>query len=283
MRTPPARGKFVAATAVGLLSTALLAAPVGADEYRTSGSGKHFYTSWTEYDADDALGLPGNVHIGYLSGWSDQYGTYFYGNVTDFDCDEGESPWGGHGIVETIAEEGAKTAEASAQDAVDAIVDSGASVIDANEVIEAVQERLSEAVPAAIAEEIEEEIPTCDYIQDRFLDGTDTVTFTVDIRAQVVQVSGTLTVAGGGHGEPSEVLGTPPINLTITGGEWQKYESSYSYWGQGYRYSYWSEGTDYYGGTVSGAIGAMGFDDEPDDEAYGGFGTFRYKTVEKIR
>jgi len=268
--------------AVAVLAIVATAVPVGADTIRSRGSGQHFHTSWTEYDPDDILGLPGNVHIGYLSAWTDQYGTYSYGGVTDFECDPGESPWGGHGVVEAIVEEADQVAKDVIENTVDEIVDSGASVIDPDVVVEAVKETFSEAVPAAI----EEEVPACDYIQDRFLDGTGTLTYTVNTKNQVATITGTVTVTGGhgGHGEePGPVLGQPPVNLTMTGGEWQGYEWSNAYWGEGYRYFNSQKGTDIWGASVSGSIGAMGFDDDADDQAYGGFGSFMWQTEERIR
>ena len=277
MRSTVAR-RLAIATALAVVGTVVLAPAVGADSYRTRGTGQHFNVSWTEHDPDDLLQLPGNTHVGWLGGWSDQYGTYFYGQVTDFDCDPGEVPWGG-GHVEVIAEEASETATDAAEDAVDDIVESGASVIDGEEVIEAVQSELAETV----SETIEDEIKGCDYIQDRFLDGAGTVEFEVDLSSKSVIVSGTVTVSHGGHGEPGQVLATPPINLTISGGDWYDYESFYKTTSANYKYSDWRQGTDYYGGTVTGAIGAMGFADDPDDEAWGGFGLFAFKTVERIR
>lgn len=279
MRPVSARRRVVLTTALALLTTTAVALPAGAEKVQTEGTAQFFYTSWTELDPDDVLGLPGNVHVGFLSGWNDQYGTYFYGNVTDFECDEGEVPGGGHDVVEGIAAQGMKTARNAEQDAIDAIIDSGAKIIKGATVISEIQSQLNDDLP----EFVEDEIPTCDYIQDRFLDGTGTVTFTVDTKAAIATVEGTLTVTGGGHGEPGPVLGMPPINLTISGGEWQKYEYSSSYWGQDYKYSDWSNGTSFNDGTVTGAIGAMGFDDDPDDISYGGFGSNRYRTVEQIR
>lgn len=286
MKTARARRTIATATTLGLLAMAVVASPAAAADYRQVGEGRQFYTSWTEYDLDDSLGLPGNVHLGYLSGWSDQWGTYMYGNVTDFDCDEGEIPgWGGHGIEETVSKEAARAADAAVEDAIDAVIDSGASRIKGESVRTAVREAVRTDVPAAIVEIFEEEVEYCDYVQDRFLDGTETATFTVDIVNAVATVTGTLTVTGGhgDHGEPGEVLGRPPVNLTITGGEWQQSKGAYAFWGADYRYEYSSEGTDIFGGTVSGAIGAMGFDDDADDTSFGGFGSYRYKTVEKIR
>lgn len=272
-------------TALAVVATLVWAAPAGAEVYRSRGTGQQFYVSWTEIDLDDSLGILGNVHVGYLSGWSDQYGTYFWGNVTDFECEEGEVPWGGHHVVEAVVDEAVEAAGAAADKAVEDIIDSGATLIDSRTVIDTVQESLSDTV----SDVVEEEVPNaCDYMQDRFLSGTDldgnpTVNFTVDMTNKLVTVSGTLLVFGGGHGEPEEVLGMPPINMTISGGEWQKYENSYKYWSESFAYSYWSAGTDYYGGTITGAIGAMGFDDDADDVAFGGFGSWSYRTVERIR
>ncbi len=282
MKIPTARRTLTAVTAV-LLMGMLLAPSASARAVRTGGTGQHFYVSWVEVDLTDALGLPGNVHVGYLSAYSDAWGTYFYGSVTDFDCDEGEVWWGGaHGFTEEVVEDAVLTAEAAVADAIDDIIDSGAKVIDADLVVANVTSELADEVPDEI---VDEAPPACDYIQDRFLDGTDTASFTVNMTTKVATVTGTLIVTGGhgGHGEPGPVLGRPPVNLTISGGSLDQYKWSYENWGKGYKYSHRQDGANYYGGVVSGSIGAMGFADDADDESFGGFGSFRYRTVERIR
>lgn len=285
MNTNRTKRTIAPAMALALLTTVLWAPAASAGStYRAKGSGSQFWINWTEYDPDDTLGIPGNVHVGYLSGYDEQYGTFFYGNVTDFDCDPGEVPWGGGHGGETVVFEGQASADAGEQKALDAIIASGAKSIDAATVVDSILTNLEEDVPEVIDEEFP---PACDYIQDRFLNaeekGKPTVTFTVDAKKETLTVKGYLVVTEGGHGEPGGVLGRPPINMTVTGGDWQKYESSYKGSGQDYSYSYSQKGTDFYGGTVTGAIGAMGFADDADDESFAGFGSFSYKTVERIR
>lgn len=285
MNSKPSKRTVASAMSLALLTSVLWAPAANAGStYRAKGNGSQFWVSWTEYDPDDLLNIPGNVHVGYLSGYDEQYGIFFYGNVTDFECDPGEVPWGGgHGVEEVVAE-GQQSADAGEENALDAIIASGAKTIKAETVVDSILTNLEEDVPGFIEEEFP---PACDYLQDRFLgaeeNGKPTATFTVDAKKETLTVTGNLVVSAGGHGDPGGVLGRPPINLTITGGEWQKFEYSYKGSGQDYSYSYWQKGTDFYGGTVSGAIGGMGFDDDPDDESFGGFGTFSYRTVERIR
>jgi hypothetical protein len=270
---------------IGLASPLCFASSAGAQSTRTSGAGNSVDVSWTEYDPDDLLGLPGNVHIGYLYAYTGPYGSYVGGSVTDFDCDEGESPYGGHGgqgVEEVVVDEAADSARDAVQDSIDATIDSGASTIDATDVADAVQAQLSEDVPDVIHDEFEE-IPACDYVQDRFLSGDGTATVTIDKRTRVARIVGTLTVSNGGHGETGTVLATPPVDVTIAGGDWEKYESSYSSRSASYKYSNWEKGTRFYGGAVTGGIGRMGFADDADDVSFGGFGYFRYTTVERIR
>ncbi len=277
------------ATTVAILSSLLISPAAGANVTRTSGTGYNVSISWVEYDPDDLLRLPGNTHVGYFGVWVSQWGTHFYGNVIDWECEEGEFPWGGHGEGgEVVVDDAGKIAEVAAEIAVDDIIDSGAKTIDAGTVVDAVQQALAEEVPPLI----EEELPQCDHEGIRFLDGYDNegnlkTNVSVDIKNKIAKVTGNLVVRGGhggGEGEPlPDVLAMPPVDLTITGGDWYKYEWSYTSQSKDFKYSDWSKGTDYYGGKVSGKIGAMGFDDDPDDESWGGFGSFQYKTVERVR
>ncbi|NNF56400.1 MAG: hypothetical protein HKN03_18385 [Acidimicrobiales bacterium] len=271
---------LIALSAAGLAGLALLPAPVAAGNstVKSKGTGSSFNISWTEYDPDNLLGLPGNVHIGYLYAESGPYGDYAYGGVTDFECDPGESPWGGHGHS-VVVDETDDVATDAIDDAINAVVDSGAVSIDATVVVGAVGSQLDDE----IIDVIEEEFPSCDFIQDRYIDGTGTATVTIDMKKQIGSITGTLTVSNGGHGEPGQVLGRPPVNLTIRGGQWEKSTWSSTYEGQNYKYSNSQTGTYYYGGTVSGNVGPMGFADDADDESYGGFGSYTFKAAERIR
>lgn len=269
----------LSALAVGVAVPLVVSVPAQAVVTRTSGTGQYVNVSWTESDPDDLLGLPGNVHVGYLYAEAGPYGTYFYGNVTDFDCDEGEVPWGGHGVV---VDEGADAVADAVADTVGEIVDGGGSAIDPAVVIDAVTTELSEEV-LSIVEEDFEEIPSCDYIQDRFLEGDETTKLSVNTRTEVARITGRLTVTSGGHGEPGNVLGTPPVDVTITGGDWQRFEYSSKVRGENYSYKYWQKGTGFDGGVVTGGIGAMGFADDADDVSYGGFAKYRYETVDRLR
>jgi hypothetical protein len=284
MTTFRARRAVFPALVLSSLVPLAVAVPATAGSSRTFGTGKSVNVGWTEYDPNDVLGLPGNVHIGYLYAEVGPYGTYTYGNVTDFECDEGETPWGGHGVADALAQvanEGADVVEGATEDSIDAVVKEGRAVIDSGAVVDAIAAGIADEVP----DEIIDEVPVCDYVQDRFLDGTDTATLTVDLKRRVATISGQLIVYGGHgeHGEPGTELGRPPINVTITGGDWNKFEWSYSSRGEGWFFSDRQKGTGYHGGAVTGGIGAMGFADDVDDESWGGFTEYSYKTVERIR
>ena len=282
MKFPRSKPAMVSLTVVGLVSPILLSSSVGATVTKTVGNGISVSVSWTEYDPDDLLGLPGNVHIGYLGAEDGPYGTYFYGSVTDFDCDEGETPYGGHFMHEEIVEVGADAADEATDDAIQAVVDSGESAVDADLVLQTIGSEVTTEVPDAIEEEFEE-FPTCDYIQDRNLEAGEDMKLSVDRNPKVARITGRLSVTSGGHGEVSTVLGTPPVDITITGGNWSQYENSGWYKGRGYYYSYYQSGTSMDGGVVTGGIGAMGFADDVDDESYGNFGFFRYRATERVR
>lgn len=275
-------------TSIGVLAAALLvlatAVPAsGASTVKTKGTATSVDISWTEYDPDDLLRLPGNVHVGYISVGNGPYGTYFWGTVTDFDCDEGETPWGGGGHGEDAVEEAADIVGDATEEAIEEMIDEGATFVDAVQVLDAIEGELATEIP-----ELDEPIGACDYLQDRYLEGQDangtpTVTITVDRANQIARVKGALVVTDGGHGGSGAVLGRPPIDMTITGGQWNKFESSYSMRGEGYRFSDYQKGISYYNGDVAGAIGAMGFADDADDESYAGFTWYKFETVEKFR
>ncbi len=244
---------------------------------RTRGNGWLFDINWTEKDPDDLLGLPGNVHVGFLFGTEDQWGRWFWGAITDWDCDPGEVP-GGHGFAQALVTETVKLAERTAADTVEAAVASGASSIAPAAVISAVQSELSATVPEALEEEFP---PTCDFVQERSLDGSG-LKVAVDEANGKLTITGTLVVTGG-HGGGGPVLGRPPANITITGGEWHKFDWNEKSWGANYSYSNARSGTNWFGGTVSGSIGAMGFDDDPDDVSWAFFGAFKFRTVDRFR
>ena len=277
---------FVAAGTVLVAAVGSMAFPsiAGAETIRSKGTSQNIDVSWIEYDLNDSLGLPGNTHVGYLYAYGGQYGTFIGGNVTDFQCEPGQKPWGGHGVTVEVVDEAGETTAAAIGDAIDGIIDSGGTYIDANVVGGEVQSQLADDIPDAIQDEFEE-FPPCEYIQDRFLEGNDTTKVSVDLKKKVARITGTINVTNGqgGHGGDVTVLATPPINLTITGGEWNKWTWSYSSKGAGYSYSSSEKGTSYYGGVVTGNIGGMGFADDADDESYGGYGTSRYQSVERVR
>lgn len=281
MNSPRARRAIVPVIALSGLVPIAIGLPASAGSTRTSGVGTSVYLSWTEYDPADQLGLPGNVHIGFLHAENGPYGQYVFGNVTDFDCDPGETPWGGgHGTAEVV-DDGADVVEAATEDAIDEVVDGGGAVIESGAVVDAVADAIGEEVP----DEILDEVPVCDYLQDRFLDGSETATLTVDMKRQKASITGRLVVHGGhgDHGEPGPELGRPPITMTITGGDWNEFEWSYASRGAGWSYRDSQKGKSYHGGVVTGSIGAMGFADDADDESWAGFSRYRYTTVERIR
>ncbi len=249
----------------------------GGSTIRTKGNGWSFGISWAENDPDDQLGLPGNVHLGFMAGFDDQWGRYVFGAITDWECEEGETP-GGHGFGDVVVEEANKAAIRVARETVDDLVDSGATRIDPAIVIAAVRNELDNEVPAALEDEFP---PTCDFMQERSLDGSE-LKVSIDATKGVAKITGTLTVFGG-HGGGGPVLGRPPANITITGGSWEQFEYTNKYWGEGYSYSEARNGTSWFGGAVTGAIGAMGFDDDPDDASFAHFGAFNYRTVDRIR
>lgn len=283
MTMPKARGAVVPALVVSALLPLASAVPTDAGSTRTSGTGRSVHLGWTEYDPDDLLGLPGNVHVGYLYAESGPYGSFVYGNVTDFECEPGESPWGSHGdAVAVIVDDAAAAVEDATEDAIDAAVEGGGGVIESGDVVASIAQGIGEEVPDEVVDEVD---PACDYVQDRFLDGSETATMTVDMRRQVATISGQLVVHGGHgeHGEPGVELGRPAVDVTISGGDWNEFEWSYSSRGAGWSYRDSQKGKSYNGGAVSGAIGAMGFADDADDESWGGFAQYRYRTVERLR
>ena len=122
----------------------------------------------------------------------------------------------------------------------------------------------------------------CDLVSVRdFYGNESSLTLNVSKKLGSATLTGSY-LSGGGHGGPGTGPG-PSVNLTLTG-VGGIYSSTWkdSYTDEGVRYTstYTDTGRQ---GTVSGTIGAMGFDDDVDDEAYGQFGTFKSTTRESTR
>ncbi|NNE11657.1 MAG: hypothetical protein HKN41_05360, partial [Ilumatobacter sp.] len=132
--------------ALGLLVPLVGGSGVDAGSTRTKGTGRSINLGWTEYDPDDLLGLPGNVHVGYLWMENGQWGDWGWGGVVDFDCEPGEVPWGhggGHEAVAEIAVETASVVESATEGAIDDVVDAGGSVVDAAVVVDTIGAELT--------------------------------------------------------------------------------------------------------------------------------------------
>lgn len=122
----------------------------------------------------------------------------------------------------------------------------------------------------------------CDLLSVRdFYGDQSSLTLTVSKKMDSATLTGSY-LSGGGHGEPGTAPG-PSINLTMTG-VGGIYSSTWkdSYTDEGVRYTstYTDTGRQ---GEVTGTIGAMGFADDEDDQAYGQFGTFKMTTRESTR
>lgn len=112
----------------------------------------------------------------------------------------------------------------------------------------------------------------CTLDAERFVFG-EGLTLVMDKKLGAAHLTGTLTVENhGGEGAPA----SPPVDMTWTGvGGTSSTTINDSYTDpNGTRLSTKRTETAR-GGTVSGRIGAMGFDDDADDTANGFFGTFR--------
>ena len=84
------------AVSVGLA----VAAPATADPPHrdmSKRSGGQAFVQWTEYDRQNLLRLPGNVHIGYLGVYKMPGFSEVWGAIEDWQCDPGEVPGGWHG------------------------------------------------------------------------------------------------------------------------------------------------------------------------------------------
>jgi hypothetical protein len=91
---------YLTAFAVLFLITAAPASAASSYISRTTGTAADAY--WTQIDGTPVgTGAFGNVHIGYLSAYETSKGkgdVFVY--IDDFDCEEGETPYGGHGVEE---------------------------------------------------------------------------------------------------------------------------------------------------------------------------------------
>jgi hypothetical protein len=107
--------------------------------------------------------------------------------------------------------------------------------------------------------DVEEEEPSgCEYVGSRFGEGFG-LTFTIDRKLTTANLSGQLTVYGGGHGDGG-VIGRPMANITWTGvGALIKQSSSWSYNDGTTTYSDRYRSTDR-NAVMSGILGPMGFD-----------------------
>lgn len=89
----------IAAPALACLALAALASPASAgrpDGSTNVRSGERASVTWTELDPTDALGLPGNTHVGNLSVDDGVFGSFAFGEIADHQCEPGQLP-GGHG------------------------------------------------------------------------------------------------------------------------------------------------------------------------------------------
>lgn len=112
----------------------------------------------------------------------------------------------------------------------------------------------------------------CVLEAERFVFG-EGLTLTMDRRLAKARLTGTVQVDNHGGEGPS---GTPTVDITWTGTgatSTSTYTDSYTDT-NGVKYSTKRTETAR-GATISGRIGAMGFDDDTDDVATGYFGTFR--------
>ena len=108
---------------------------------------------------------------------------------------------------------------------------------------------------------------TCDLAGTRYLQGTENVTYTMDVRSGVATLTGNLLVSNGGHGGGG-VLARPSANIT-----WTAVGDTYTF----RRMETWTRGTATYTSAVrgsgfeaqvTGTIGMMGFADDADDAVH---------------
>lgn len=130
-------------------------------------------------------------------------------------------------------------------------------------------------------EEMEEEEPVedlCDFESDRFISNED-ATFSMNRKGTQASLVGPLRVEGHDGGDAA----FPQANMTWTAiGSTYTYRASESFSDgtYSYTYRYTFTGAD---AAIGGTIGAMGFNDDEDDESFGSLGTYRNMYRERIR
>ncbi len=103
------------AVCVALTAFAAPAAAARPDSSTSVRSGERASVSWTELDPGDALGLPGNTHVGQLWIEDTPFGVFADGVIFDYECDPGEVP-GGHEGPGTCDDRGARFLSATGPD-----------------------------------------------------------------------------------------------------------------------------------------------------------------------
>ena len=113
----------------------------------------------------------------------------------------------------------------------------------------------------------------CVLESQRSLYNAGPVTLTVDRKLNKATLTGPLEVAdhegGGATGQPMANITWTGVGGTGTSTYYDKYTDD-----EGNRFTMRRTETSREG-TLSGTLGAMGFDDDADDESYGYFGTFK--------
>lgn len=91
--------RLVTAAIAAPVSVALLAAPAaaGKSSFMSRTTGRTANVDWDQRDGTPTGGQFGNVHIGFLEAYETSTGrAQVWGYISDFDCDPGEEPFGGH-------------------------------------------------------------------------------------------------------------------------------------------------------------------------------------------
>ena len=97
MKTSLTRTIAVLAAVPCALAVATPAQAAPKDTFTSKTTGGQASVQWTEFDPSNALGLPGNTHVGFLSLYKMTGFTDVFGAIEDYDCEPGEVPGGGHG------------------------------------------------------------------------------------------------------------------------------------------------------------------------------------------
>ncbi len=101
--TTRAAAGFAAAATILSIAAASPAAAAPKDSFQSRMSGASAKAQWIEYDYNNDLGAPGNVHVGFLEAYKGSWGSDVWGVIEDWQCDEGEVPGGGGGHGEEPA------------------------------------------------------------------------------------------------------------------------------------------------------------------------------------